>query len=165
MADLGLREIIGIVLALTFLALGVFLIRNSLSRSHEIVESEIDIRAEENIEQILNTKLEDDILVVSQNNFKLTRGKESTFLIGIKNADSSISELSMLIVNPSEEVSADDVFIYKKESVSLKPLSKEIFISKITIPEDMPDGSYIFEIRLMKGDERIKSKQIIVNVY
>mgnify|MGYP001340072385 CR=1 FL=1 len=164
MADLGLKEIIGIVLALTFLVLGVSIIRTTMLKGDKIVNLEIDTRTRESIEKILDTKLDDDVLVVSQSSLKLARGKETSFLIGIRNDDSSESELSITIIKSSGEVQADDVFIYKKEPMILKPASNEFLIGKIIIPNDMPDGSYIFDVNLMKEGERLKSKQIIVKV-
>ena len=53
MADLGLKEIIGIVLALTFLVIGLGLIRSSMSKSNRMVESEMDARTSENLENML----------------------------------------------------------------------------------------------------------------
>ena len=164
MADLGLKEIIGIVLALTFLVIGLGLIRSSMSKSNGMVESEMDARTSENLENMLKAKLETEILAVSSTDLRLARGKESTFLIGVKNAEPSVSELSIVIVNSSGRVSADEIFLYKKDAVSFKEMESQILISKVMIPDDMPDGSYIFDVNLMKGDERLKSKQIVVKV-
>ncbi|MDP7141073.1 MAG: hypothetical protein QF506_01805 [Candidatus Woesearchaeota archaeon] len=164
MADLGLKEIIGIVLALSFLVLGVSIIRTTMLKGEDIVNLEIDVRARENVERILSTRLDDDTFVVSQSSFKLKRGKDSSFLIGIKNDDSAESELSITIVESGGDVQAKDIFVYKEEPMILKPASKEFLIGKIIIPDDMPDGDYIFDVNLMREDERMKSRQIVVKV-
>jgi hypothetical protein len=61
-------------------------------------------------------------------------------------------------------VQAKDIFVYKEEPMILKPASKEFLIGKIIIPDDMPDGDYIFDVNLMREDERMKSRQIVVKV-
>jgi hypothetical protein len=155
-AELGLKEIVAVVLSIVFLGFGVLFLRQNMVKSDRAltnaVNSEIERVAENKVKESLNSgnKIE-----ISSSVFDLKKGEIETFIVGIKNIE---------IVEDYFKISINgEGFTYTDSNVMLKGGENKLFnilldSNKINL------GSYNFKIDVNNSKGLYASKDVIVNV-
>ncbi len=160
--ELGISEIVGIILAIAALAFGLVFIRHYSEKGEGLLEEEVDARALENARTVLDAELNDKSFVISNTAFKISRGESEVFLIGIKNVRTESSDFEIQVKHT--EIDTDSWFVYKKTTVTLNANEKEYFTSKITVPDAAGIGDYLFDVVLLSSENEIDSENILVSV-
>lgn len=164
--EIGIKEIVGIILAIATLVFGLVFIRGQSLKSEKLVAGEIDTRTLESAKSLLEVDLIDKNLALSKTSFSLSRGTEELFLIGIKNNNADGAELKLAVISNNAKIDAEEWFVYKTTLIRLDANKKYFYTTKLTIPDTAESGDYIFDVNLIdsSSDTVLETDNFLVGV-
>lgn len=161
-ANLGIKEIVGIVLALAFMALAITTMVHFHGKGEKAFLGNVESIMTDSQRATLELGLEGKSFLISDSDVKVKVGESKTIIAGVRNTFGY--EDYFLEVKILKGDMVDDWFLYVEDIGGLNVNEQYLAPIKITAPQEASSGSQIVEISLWHEADRLGSEQIIVSV-